>query len=56
MASETAPPRPKAVELSAGEAPPAYDELTGTLELRQDGLDTQTQLRGIYYHFPFIVI
>jgi hypothetical protein len=47
MASEKASPSAGRSDLQPpADAPPAYNEITGTLDIRQDGFSTQTQVRG----------
>ncbi|KFY43602.1 hypothetical protein V494_01902 [Pseudogymnoascus sp. VKM F-4513 (FW-928)] len=47
MASKLPPPNPENGEQSAvGDAPPAYNEATGTLDLNRGGLSTQSNFAG----------
>lgn len=55
MASEPPPPRLETGNQPPTEdAPPAYDDATGTLDVHQDGLSAQSQVTGQRFtSFPF---
>jgi hypothetical protein len=51
MASETSPPYSRTddqqpIEKSIEDIPPTYNDATGILDIRQNGLSAQTQVRG----------
>ena len=47
MASGTSPPYSRTDDQQRIEdIPPTYNDATGTLDVRQDGLSAQTQVRG----------
>jgi hypothetical protein len=46
MASKAPPAYPEPDQQPAEDAPPAYNDATGTLDHHQDGLQTKTQVRS----------